>query len=316
MVKAHIDQTNHPLTGVTVPLVTPLKVDGSPDLDALPRLINHVLRGGVDALFLLGSNGENTNVHAEEIGPLVRAAADCLRSLGKREAVPLLCGTGGVSTREAVKRGEAALAAGADALVCLAPFYFIHSDDELVAHFQAVAKLGAPLIVYNIPRYTQNPLTVDVFQALFEMPNVIGVKDSSGDDALFSQIVRLAKEREGVAVSQGAERRLAWALAHGASGITPGLANVAPWLCAELFKAAASGRSDDAARLQERLDQLGAIHRLRSGIAGTKGALSVLGVCPRYVSPPFLPLSDDELAVVEQILMTCGLIDEKKASGA
>jgi 4-hydroxy-tetrahydrodipicolinate synthase len=299
----------HLLRGVTVPLATPMRQDGTPDLAALPRVIDYILAGGVNSLFLLGGNGEHVAVYTEEIEQIVDTAHRHLAAQGKRAEVPILCGTGGASTREALRRGEAALRGGADALVVLPPFYFIHRPEELVDHYRMIARLGAPMVAYNIPRYTNNPLTLEVVRELLNIPQFIGIKDSSSDDEYFTSLLQLVKEREDVGVSQGAERRLLWALQMGATGITPGLANIAPRLCAEIYREPAGKAAE---RYQRLLDDLAAIQRIRSGIAGTKGALHLLGVCQPYPAPPFRPLTEEELQEVARLLTAAGLWAEPR----
>ncbi len=296
----------HLLEGVTVPLVTPLRPDGKPNLNTIPRVIDHVVRAGVDNIFLLGGNGEHIAVLTSEVRSVVRTAKQHLESLGKGHDVPLMCGTGGAATRDALMRGEAALEAGADALVVLPPFYFRHLGDEIVDHYRAIAELGAPVIAYNIPAYTNNPLTVEIVRELLGVTGLVGIKDSSGDTVYFDTVLEMSRtQNPAFGVSQGAERKLLWALRRGAIGITPGLANVAPELCVSLFRNASDST---AVQLQERLDSLGGIHRVRTGIAGTKAAMQLLGIDVGPPSRPFRALSASEHDEVERILRDTGVL--------
>ena len=304
-----------------MPLVTPLHPDGTPDLAGMRRVLAHCLAGGVDNVFVLGTNGEFQAFDVEETEGLIRAVGEMLRAMLPRvspagtERPHLLAGIGAPSLKEAVRRGKAAVRAGADALVACPPYYFIYRPDELCRFFLELAdSLERPVIAYNSPRYTNNPLTAEIVRELARHPNIAGVKDSSGDDSLLASLIAISREaarQEGeFIVTQGAERKLLAGIRMGVHGITPGLANIAPGLCSKLWRLAGdASRSKEAEAIQERLNALAAIHTIRSGIAGTKAALAELGLCGPTPVAPFAPLDGEERRRVRRILEEAGLLD-------
>jgi 4-hydroxy-tetrahydrodipicolinate synthase len=281
----------------------------------MERLLDYVLAGGVHNVFVLGSNGEFPALGLSQLEQIVGLLRELLRARSVYH--PLLVGIGAPSLGEALKRGRAAVGAGADALVACPPYYFIYSPEELQRYFLSLADaLERPVILYNIPRYSNNPLTAGIVAALAGHPNIVGIKDSSGDEAQLKALLAISARQAGFGISQGAERRLCWAARLGVEGITPGLANVAPHLCVELWEAARGARPEVAECLQARLDALGRIHRIRSGVAGTKAALAELGLCGPTPAAPFVPLSRSEREEVRRILGSVGIAGKGEQSGA
>lgn len=298
--------TNHRLAAVTVPLVTAFDHRGKPDPDALITLLSHLAENRITTLMLFGSNGEGVAVRRRDIGWYTRAIRCRWQELTHGSGTVFVA-VSGPSTDATVRRARTAAGAGANALVVNAPYYFRHNDDELLAHFARVDELGTPWIAYNIPRYTGNPLTASLMQDLAALPNCIGVKDSSGDLQLLSTVASLHgagpdARAERFGVSQGAEPALVDGLRSGAVGITPGVANLAPGICVELFEAVRSGDLDRAERCQEGVDALTQIHTVRPGIAATKAALRLLQLADTWPSAPFLPFDEAEISQLRRVL--------------
>jgi 4-hydroxy-tetrahydrodipicolinate synthase len=272
------------LSGVTVPLVTPMEPGGTPSAAAAGALLDALHGAGIHRLMLLGSNGEGPLIPARWLAPFVEGVIARWRSL---------CGSSGVvtvnvtapGTAEALDRAAVAAAAGADALVMSPPIYFHHREDEIVDHFAALAGTGLPVIAYNAPRYS-NPITPAVLDGLLALGEVVGVKDSSGDLEWLAHLVERARDRAGFAVSQGAETQLAAALDLGADGITPGVANLAPGLSLRLVAAHAAGDRAEVTRLQDRITGLTKLHTIRPGTPAVKEILAQRSLCPPHVAPP------------------------------
>ncbi|WP_433887578.1 dihydrodipicolinate synthase family protein [Streptomyces sp. CA-111067] len=294
----------HLLATVTVPLVTAFDREGRPDPEGVARLLGHVAEGGISSLMLLGSNGEGVAVETAEVGPYVAA----VRERWARLAGPsgkVLVAVSGPATRQTLARARAALDAGADALVVNAPYYFRHTDEELLDHYGRVDALGGRWIAYNIPRYTGNPLGPQLVGHLAALEHCAGVKDSGGDPAVLAGFVAHAADRPGFAVSQGAESAMVDGLLAGAVGITPGLANLAPGPCVSLLTAVQDGDEPAARDRQSALDRLAALHTIRPGVAATKAALALLGLLdgPAAVpAAPFRPYTPDENARLSALL--------------
>ncbi|MDW5324430.1 dihydrodipicolinate synthase family protein [Plantactinospora sp. KLBMP9567] len=289
------------LSGVVVPAVTPIGGHGGPDFAAGCGYFDALAAVGVEKIMLLGTNGEGPLFDTQSIGQFL---ADAVGQWKRR--VPggtVVVNVSAAGTRESLLRAEAAAAAGSDALVLSPPFYFQHSERDIAAHYHAARAASLPVIAYNTPRYA-SPLAAGSIRALAEMPHVVGVKDSSGDAAVLAEWLEVSRRRPDFGVSQGAEQYLYDALAAGADGITPGIANIAPRVAVELV---AAHRGDDdvrAARAQERIVRVMKIHHVRPGVPVVKAALALRGLCPADLAPPLRVLDDDETADLRRFLST------------
>ncbi|WP_454856322.1 dihydrodipicolinate synthase family protein [Promicromonospora soli] len=279
------------LTGLTVPLVTPMELGGRPSAERATPLLDALYASGVRTLMLLGSSGEGPLVPASEVGPFVAGVIGRWRELG-RAAVGhddgiVTVNVTAAGTQDVLERAEAAAAAGADALVLSPPIYFQHRGDEIVAHYVAVADVGLPVVAYNVPRFS-NPITPGIADALADLDHVVGIKDNSGDLALLEHLVGIAERRPGFAVGQGAENLLAAGLGLGVQGIVPSVANIAPSPALALLAAHDAGDAAETARLQRMLADLSGLHKVRPGTPALKAVLARRGLCPPHVAPPLL----------------------------
>lgn len=283
------------LSGVTAPMVTPMTPGGRPDAAAAGALLDRLDTAGVDRLMLLGSNGEGALIPSADAEHFARDVAAEWRTRRGADAAVLVT-VFGTGTRAALNAAEILTASAPTAIVVAPPLYFRHTDDELVDHFTALTAIGLPIAIYNIPRYTGNPVSPRLLERLTEVAGIAGLKDSGGGTELIDRAIALRDESGAeLAVSQGAEGALVWALRAGADGITPGLANLAPHLCVALADAVRAGDGPRAEELQANLDRLAAVHGIRPGVAAMKAALHLEGLIPNEVAPPFRPFDSDEL---------------------
>jgi 4-hydroxy-tetrahydrodipicolinate synthase len=290
--------TDLKLAGVIVPLLTPLRPDKSLDDAGLERLIEHVLDGGASGVFLLGSTGEFALLGHETRFHLIRVTR---RIVAGR--VPVLVGVSEPGTRAAIEFGRRAVELGAEAVVATAPFYYNHSQADLVAHFTSIAEeVHAPLVLYNIPRNVKVSLTTETVRRLIEKPNIIGLKDSAGDMAQFQSYLELRDGRTDFSIMQGGELVAAISLVRGADGLVLGPSNVAPRLCRDLYETVRRGEMEKAWRLQAQVGELISILKYKSGPAGIKAACHLLGLCGSTVAAPFEELSEEQTAQVRQTL--------------
>ncbi|SDJ95538.1 dihydrodipicolinate synthase family protein [Nonomuraea jiangxiensis] len=278
------------LGGVMIPLVTPMSEPGLPSGQAAKALLHGLAAAGARGLMLFGSNGEGPLLPVSALTEFAVQVAGQWREL---TGGPVLCNVTAAGTAEARQRAAAVEPAEPDALVLSPPIYFRHRDDEIAAHYEALAGLGTPVVAYNAPRYS-NPLGRDTIDRLVAMPHVVGIKDSSGDLDLLGHIVSAARRRPDFGVSQGAETQLLAALRLGADGIVPGIANLAPGPSVELFAAHESGRDGDAEEAQRVLARLLALHSIRPGVPAIKALLDDRGLCPPHVAAPLVPCTEAE----------------------
>jgi 4-hydroxy-tetrahydrodipicolinate synthase len=298
------DHSGNPVAGLTIPLVTALDRRGRPDAPAVRPLLAHLAAGGVTTLMLAGTNGEGPLLPADAVATYAMEVSALWRQLvGDRAR--LMVAAAGAGTRETLQRMECLADVELDAVVVLAPFYFRHTERELHAHFRDAASHGRPVVIYNSPGYTGNPIPASLVRRLLDEPTIIGLKDSSGDTALFAQFCDLARERADFGVAQGVERQLAEGLRLGAAGLVPGVGMLAPALFVDLLQAGRGVDRAAAAARQRDVDRLAALFGVRPGASGVvviKSALHLLGLCPPHAAPPFLPLTESELAALREAL--------------
>ena len=295
------------LAGVIPPLVTPLTEDEEVEAAAVGPVIEHVLAGGVHGVFILGTMGEGATLDDERRSTMARAAVEAVAG-----RVPVIAGVIETSTRRAAATAGVLAQAGVDALVVMAPCYYRHSDQaELLAHFRSVVEAtDLPVVIYDNPHTTKNALTVESVQALAEHPQVVALKDSTGDITHFAQLAHRFAGSD-FALFQGDETQLDAALLLGADGIVVGMANLVPGVCVALYEAGRRGQRERAGELQEELLRLqrGLYHlRPRGFLQGMKTALSLLGLCQPWVTKPHLPLDQPQAERARELLKREGLL--------
>ena len=291
------------LSGVIPPMITPLTPTGEVDGAAIRRLVSYLIAGGVSGIFVLGTSGEGPWLAPAQARAVIEAAVEA--GAGR---VPVLAGVLEPSTVRALEAVAVAEAAGADALVVTSPYYFEVDGAAQVRHVEAVAAATSlPLVLYNIPATTHNPLAPETARRLLEVETVVGIKESSGDWALFEQLLALRAARPGWSVLQGAERSAARAVLAGADGLVPGLGNLAPALFAGLT-AAAGGSHAAALDLQARVDALWHLHTHGFWLACLKYAASLLGFGSGAVSGNAAVLAPEAHAAIRRLVEQQGLV--------
>ena len=236
-------------TGLIPPVVTPFTQDGSVDLAGLDRVIEHLIAGGVNGLFLLGSSGETAYLTDAERDAIIERAITT--TAGR---VPVLTGAIDTTANRVIEQARRAQALGADAVVATCPFYALNDAAEIEDHFRAIgAAVDVPLFAYDVPvRLGGARPTADVLVRLGADGVLAGVKDSSGDDVGLRRLVA-ANEAAGhpLALLTGHECVVDGMLLLGADGVVPGYGNVEPRPYVEMWAAARRGDWEGARRLQE-----------------------------------------------------------------
>ncbi|MFE0511916.1 dihydrodipicolinate synthase family protein [Streptomyces sp. NPDC058964] len=306
-----------PLTGVVPPVCTPLTPDGEVDVPSLLRLVDHLVEGGVHGLFLLGSTSEAA--YLTDLQRLLVLEAVVGHVGGQ---LPVLAGAIDMTTPRVLAGVREATAAGAQAVVVTAPFYTRTHPAEIARHYRRVAAAGAvPVIAYDIPAAVHTKLPADLVLELAADGVLAGLKDSSGDLGAFRQVVTGARnlaDTTGFSVLTGSELVVDAALALGADGAVPGLANVDPHGYVRLYRLCRSGDWEGARAEQERLCALfgmvgvGDPSRMggsSSALGAFKAALHLRGVidCP-LTAEPQIPLSAEEVELVGKYLAGAGLL--------
>lgn len=292
-----------PLRGIVPPMLTPLLDRDILDEAGLERLIEYILAGGVQGLFLLGTTGEGTSLGYRLRRELIERACWLVNS-----RVPVLvCITDTVFV-ESIALARHAAEAGADGLVLAPPYYLPEGQPELreyLAHI--LPELPLPLFLYNMPPLTKVPYEFDTVRWAMDQPRILGMKDSSGDLLYFSRICDLLPRRPTWTLHTGPEELLLPSLVRGGHGGVSGGANVFPRLFVRLYEAATQGDLERARRLQtlvqslsDRLYRVG--RHASSGVKGIKCAAACLGLCSDFMAEPFHRFRDPERTVVRQVL--------------
>jgi 4-hydroxy-tetrahydrodipicolinate synthase len=290
------------IKGSIVAIVSPMHDDGSLDFDAYRRLIDWHVAEGTNAIVAVGTTGESPTVDQQEHGELIRVAVDAVRG-----RVPVIAGTGGNSTSEAIELTRHAKAVGADATLQVVPYYNKPTQEGLYRHFRTIAEtVDLPMILYNVPGRTVADLANDTTLRLSEVPGIVGLKDATGDAARAADLLR--RLPPGFALYSGNDDSALALMLLGGHGVISVTANVAPKLMSEMCRAALAG---DLARARQLNAQLWPLHQklfVEPNPIPAKWALAKMGRIEGGIRLPLTPLSVPAEHVVLAALKEVGLI--------
>ncbi len=274
-------------TGTGTAIVTPFTADDDLDLEAFRRHIDLQIQGGVDALVVLGTTGENATVWPEERRRLVDAAIEFVDG-----RVPVIIGTGNNSTSESIGFSKEAAASGADALLIVGPYYNKPTQAGFVAHVKAIAEAAdKPIILYNVPGRTSFNIAADtVLQLAEEVPSVVGIKEASGDLAQISDILMGRPEK--LAVYSGDDEMTLPMIALGAHGVVSVLSNVLPEPVSRMVRTALGGRIDEARRLHFELVPAMRACFVETNPIPVKTVLASMGIMNGRLRLPLVDISE------------------------
>ncbi len=290
------------LRGIVPPMISPLRATGAIDEKALAATVNHILDGGCSGLFVLGGCGEGAWLTREQRSAVIRAA---IGAAGGR--APVLAGVMLPATGPAVEAARQAADDGADALVVGSPYYFSVDAAPQQRHVEAIlAAVSLPVLLYNIPQATHNPLTPETVAQLAHDGRILGIKDSAGDFEAFQGFLAIKKGRADFRVLQGSEHFASASLLLGGDGLVPGMANFAPALFVALHRAAAVGDAAACARLQEQITDLCTLHTHGHWLPALKAACAMLGLGNGVPSHPLLAATAEQRHAIAAILARHG----------
>jgi 4-hydroxy-tetrahydrodipicolinate synthase len=290
------------ITGSIVAIVSPMHEDGSLDLDAYRALIDWHVASGTAAIVAVGTTGESPTVDVEEHATLIRVAVE--HAAGR---VPVVAGTGGNSTREAVELTRHAAKVGAAASLQVVPYYNKPGQEGMYRHFRAVAEaVDLPQILYNVPGRTVADLSNDTVLRLAQVPGIVGLKDATGD--IPRAIELIARKPEGFALYSGNDDSALALMALGGQGVISVTANVAPREMAQLCTAALAGDLKTARRINDRLLPLHFRLFVEANPIPLKWALERMGRMKGGIRLPLTPLDAANRPVVEAALRQSGVL--------
>ena len=292
--------------GSNVALVTPFK-GNSLDEETYIKIINFHLENGTNGLVPAGTTGESPTLSHREHEKIIEL---CIQEA--KGKIPVIAGTGSNSTTEAISLTEHAEKAGADGALIVTPYYNKPTQEGLYQHYKAINdKCGIPIIIYNIPGRSVIDMTVDTMARLFELKNIVGVKDATGDlnrvDETFKKIgnefIQLTGE-DGLAYEYNKR---------GGVGCISVTANIAPKMCSDMQKFSKSQNNDEQKKAEEIDKKLQPVHKslfIESNPSPVKYAAKLIGLCDDNVRLPLVTVLDETKAEVKKALISAELINE------
>ena len=292
--------------GSNVALVTPFK-GNSLDEETYIKIINFHLENGTNGLVPAGTTGESPTLSHREHEKVIEL---CIQEA--KGKIPVIAGTGSNSTTEAISLTEHAEKAGADGALIVTPYYNKPTQEGLYQHYKAINdKCGIPIIIYNIPGRSVIDMTVDTMARLFELKNIVGVKDATGDlnrvDETFKKIgnefIQLTGE-DGLAYEYNKR---------GGVGCISVTANIAPKMCSDMQKFSKSQNNDEQKKAEEIDKKLQPVHKslfIESNPSPVKYAAKLIGLCDDNVRLPLVTVLDETKTEVKKALISAELINE------
>ena len=284
-------------------MATPLTADEEIDFPRFQWFLDHLISQGVHGVFPLGTNSEFYAFDEREKQELVATA---VAHVQKR--VPVYIGTGAETTREVIRLTKMAEREGADGVSIITPYFIAPNQKEIFDHYRRIAEsTSLGVILYSNPANCGGlKIDVDTVARLAEIPNIVGIKDSSGDMQNMNELIRVVPER--FAVMQGRDTLIYPALIFGAKGAVPATGNIAPALTVEIYEAFQRGDHAAAKAAQLRLNPLRLALGLGTVPGGVKAALALMGKSLGPCRSPVGPLSPENEQKMKNVLKQNGLL--------
>ncbi len=290
------------IKGSIVAIVTPMHEDGSLDLPALKALLDWHIAEGTDAVVIVGTTGESPTVSVDEHCELIKVAVDHVAG-----RIPVIAGTGGNSTTEAIELTHYAKNVGADASLQVVPYYNRPTQEGMYQHFRRIAEaVDLPVILYNVPGRTVADMANDTIVRLSSVPGIVGVKDATGNIARGTELLRVVPKS--FAVYSGDDPTAMALMFCGGQGNISVTANVAPRAMHDLCVAAMEGRIADAIAINDKLIPLHAKLFVEPNPVPVKWALAQMGRMKGGIRLPLVPLSDACQETVRNALRESGVL--------
>lgn len=297
------------IRGIVPPMITPLLGRDLLDVKGLENLIEHILKGGVHGLFILGTTGEGPSLSYMLRYELIERT--CKQVNGR---VPVLVGITDTSFTESVNIANHSKRHGAAAVVLAPPYYFPAGKDELQEYLSDIIKeIDLPVYLYNMPSHTKLIIAPETVLEIAELPGVHGIKDSSGNMVYFHNIIHSLKNREDFSFLIGPEEILAESLLLGGDGGVNGGANFYPELYVDIFNAAENKNWQKVRDLHSKVMEISttiySVGRFGSSyLKGIKSALNYMGICNDFMAEPFHSFRRPEKEKIKVYLERMGIV--------
>lgn len=293
---------NKKLHGSIVALVTPFDENGAIDLPAFDRLIDFHLQNGTSSILIAGTTGEGPTITNDELETLISRA----RSITGDE-YPLIAGTGTNSTLSTIQRTKIAEESGADFALIVGPYYNKPTQEGFYRHYQAVADaVDVPLIIYNVPSRTGSNILPETVIRLFENPNIVGIKEASGDLKQIQNLFDLNSKNE--VVLSGDDALTIPIIEMGGIGVISVVANELPGDMSNLVSSALVGDLEAARTLHDKMLPMIEANFIESNPIPVKYALSKMGLISERYRLPMVSLEEKNKDKLDKILNSLGLL--------
>ena len=293
------------IKGVIPPIITPMDADENVDADALKRVIDHVIDGGVHGIFVMGSNGE---FYAFDFENQKKAVEVTVQHVNGR--VPVYAGASAITTKACIKLAKMAEESGADALTVLTPMFINPSETELYNHFQAIARsTKLPVLLYNNPGKTTNNISMSLLKKLAGIENIVGIKNTTLDFAQTVQFLHATKDIDNFKVLAGTDFFIYATLMHGGVGCVAGTANVAPKMVVDIYDKFKSGDHAGALDAQFKLIPLRNTYSYGSFPVVMKDCLNLMGLEVGDPAKPIDHCTVERMEALKKVLKELDLIE-------
>jgi len=294
---------NKPLKGIIPPLVTPLLDNETIDIKGLERLLEHIIKGGVNGIFILGTTGEFASLSYKLRRELINYTCKIVN-----RRLPVMVGISDSSFTESLNLARVAAECGAEAVVLTPPYYYAPGQPELLEYLRRIMKqMPLPLYIYNMPVHTKVVFEPATVRDASTIPGIIGMKDSSSNLAYFKQIQYALRDRPDFTFLVGPEEFMSEFVLTGGHGGVNGGANMFPKLYVQLYNASVARDFDTIGKLQQKVMQISTTlykvgHHGSSYLKGLKCSLSVMGICDDFMAEPFHRFKEPEREKIIQYL--------------
>jgi 4-hydroxy-tetrahydrodipicolinate synthase len=291
--------------GVLPAIITPFKRNSAMDLDisGLERNIRFLMSRGIHGIVPCGSTGESATLTFKEHEKVIDVTIDMVNG-----RIPVLAGTGSNNTAEAVTLTEAAKDSGADGVLVISPYYNKPNRSGLVKHYMKIADLDLPVVVYNVPGRTGQNLEPDLIAELARHPNIVGVKEASGNIGQVSRIIELTRD-EDFAVISGDDNLILPIIALGGKGVISVAANVDPVRMVSMYEAAVKGDWEKALTLHYALSSLFRAMFIDTNPIPVKKAVELMGMAGGPVRLPLDNLDDKKTQELKKVLAAIPVVN-------
>lgn len=298
------------LRGAFTAMITPMKGDGSVDYEGFRKHIKNQLEGGINGLVPLCTTSETPTLDEDEEEKMIEIIMNEVRSWEKAKGVkvPVIIGAGSNNTRDAVRYTERAKKAGADAALVVTPYYNKPSKEGLFRHFEAVSKVGIPIIVYNIQGRTGTNIPTDVLARIAELPNIAGVKEASGNiNQMMEVIAQIKSKHPDFVVLSGDDGLTLPLMAAGGDGVISVVSNLTPSLITQMVDYSLKGDFDSARKVHYRLLPFFKVAFVDGNPTSIKYAMNFKGLPAGAVRLPLVEVTESAKKTIEAALKECNL---------